>query len=299
MNTRKKLRELLARPGLTLMPGAYDALSARIIEAQGFEAVTAGGYAAVGSMLAQPDTGQSNMRDYADHYARICAAVEVPVYADGDTGFGGVNNARQMVRGFEAAGVAGFFISDQTFPNRCGYLPGKQVVPIEQMLAKIKAMLDARRDPDLIICARTDAAGIEGLDAAIARCQLYMEAGADMAKPMGADTIEEISRVLREVPGPHMATISQAAGAKHRDLNELDAAGVAAVSFPSVALFAAAQAVRYAMAALRRDCSLAALGEDLMPLPDYYELIGLKAQLGREEAYDGAAAALVSKRAAQ
>jgi 2-methylisocitrate lyase-like PEP mutase family enzyme len=299
MNVRKKLRELLARPGLTLMPGAYDALSARIIEAQGFEAVTAGGYAAVGSMLAQPDTGQSNMRDYADHYARICAAVEVPVYVDGDTGFGGINNARQMVRGFEAAGVAGFFISDQTFPNRCGYLPGKQVVPVEQMLAKIKAMLDARRDPDLIICARTDAAAVEGLEAAIARCQLYMEAGADMAKPMGADTIEEISRVLREVPGPHMATISQAAGAKHRDLNELDAAGVAAVSFPSVALFAAAQAVRNAMAALRRDRSLAALGEDLMPLPDYYELIGLKAQLGREEAYDRAAAALLSKRAAE
>jgi 2-methylisocitrate lyase-like PEP mutase family enzyme len=299
MNVRKKLRELLARPGLTLMPGAYDALSARIIEAQGFEAVTAGGYAAVGSMLAQPDTGQSNMRDYADHYARICAAVEVPVYVDGDTGFGGINNARQMVRGFEAAGVAGFFISDQTFPNRCGYLPGKQLVPVEQMLAKIKAMLDARRDPDLIICARTDAVAVEGLEAAIARCQLYMEAGADMAKPMGADTIEEISRVLREVPGPHMATISQAAGAKHRDLNELDAAGVAAVSFPSVALFAAAQAVRNAMAALRRDRSLAALGEDLMPLPDYYELIGLKAQLGREEAYDRAAAALLSKRAAE
>jgi 2,3-dimethylmalate lyase len=299
MNARRKLRELLGRPGLTLMPGAYDALSARIIEAQGFEAVTAGGYAAVGSMLAQPDTGQSNMRDYADHYARICAAVEVPVYVDGDTGFGGVNNARQMVRGFEAAGVAGFFISDQTFPNRCGYLPGKQVVPVEQMLAKIKAMLDARRDPDLIICARTDAVALEGLDAAIARCQLYMEAGADMAKPMGADTIDEISRVLREVPGPHMATISQAAGAKHRDLNELEAAGVAAVSFPSVALFAAAQAVQHAMSALKRDRSLATLGSCLMPLPDYYELIGLEAQLGREEAYDRAAAALVSKRAAE
>jgi 2,3-dimethylmalate lyase len=299
MNARRKLRELLARPGLTLMPGAYDALSARVIEAQGFEAVTAGGYAAVGSMLAQPDTGQSNMRDYADHYARICAAVEVPVYVDGDTGFGGVNNARQMVRGFEAAGVAGFFISDQTFPNRCGYLPGKQVVPVEQMLAKIKAMLDARRDPDLIICARTDAVAVEGLDAAIARCQLYMEAGADMAKPMGADTIDEISRVLREVPGPHMATISQAAGVQHRDLNELEAAGVAAVSFPSVALFAAAQAVQHAMSALKRDRSLATLGCSLMPLPDYYELIGLKAQLGREEAYDRAAAALVSKRAAE
>jgi methylisocitrate lyase len=299
MNVRRRLRELLAQPGLTLMPGAYDALSARIIEAQGFAAVVAGGYAAVGSMLAQPDTGQSNMRDYADHYARICAAVELPVYVDGDTGFGGVNNARQMVRGFEAAGVAGFFISDQTFPNRCGYLPGKQVVPVEEMLAKIKAMLDARRDPDLIICARTDAAGVEGLDAAIERCQLFMAAGADMAKPMGADTIDEISRVLREVPGPHMATISQAAGASHRDLDALEAAGVAAVSFPSVALFAAAQAVRDAVAALKRDRSLARLGSSLMPLPDYYELIGLKPQLDREEAYERAAAALVGKRAAE
>src|SRR5260370_18132748 len=186
-------------------------------------------------MLAQPDTGQSNMRDYADHYARICAAVELPVYVDGDTGFGGVNNARQMVRGFEAAGVAGFFISDQTFPNRCGYLPGKQVVPVEQMLAKIKAMLDARRDPDLLICARTDAVAIEGLNAAIERCQLFMEAGADMAKPMGADTIDEISRVLREAPGPHMATISQASDAKHRDLAELEEPGVAAVRLPPAA----------------------------------------------------------------
>src|SRR6201988_4484989 len=146
MSVRKKLRELLAKPGLTLMPGAYDGLSARIFEAQGFEAIVAGGYAAGGSMMGQPDTGQSNMRDYADHYARVCGAVEIPVYVDGDTGFGGINNVRQMVRAFEAAGIAGVFISDQVFPNRCGYLPGKQVIPVEQMLAKIKAALDARRD---------------------------------------------------------------------------------------------------------------------------------------------------------
>ena len=299
MNVRKKFRALLAEPGLTLIPGAYDALSARIIEAQGFAAVGAGGYAAVGSLLAQPDTGQSNMRDYADHYARICAAVELPVYVDGDTGFGGVNNARQMVRAFEAAGVAALFVSDQTFPNRCGYLPGKEVVPVEQMLAKIKAMLDARRDQELVICARTDAAGVAGLDAAIERCQLFMQAGADMAKPMGADTIDDIRRVIREVGGPHLATISQAAGGKHRDLGELEAAGVAAVSFPSLALFAAAQAVRQAVATLKRDRSLAGVSERLMPLPDYYELIGLKAQLEREESYDRAAAALASRRAAQ
>src|SRR6201993_2746129 len=247
MSARKKLRAIMAGKRLVLMPGAYDALSARIIESEGFEALVAGGYAGIGSMLAQADMGQSNMRDYADHYARICAAVEVPVYVDADTGFGGVNNVRQMVRAFEAAGVAGLFISDQTFPNRCGYLPGKQVVPVEQMLAKIKAMLDARRDPDLLICARTDAAGVEGLEAAIERCQLFMEAGADMAKPQGVDAIADIKRLKREVPGPQMATISQAAGAKHRDLGELEAAGVDAVTFPSVALFAAAQAGRRAV----------------------------------------------------
>src|SRR5213083_88637 len=234
MSARKKLRAIMAGKRLVLMPGAYDALSARIIESEGFEALVAGGYAGIGSMLAQADMGQSNMRDYADHYARICAAVEVPVYVDADTGFGGVNNVRQMVRACEAAGVTGLFISDQVFPNRCGYLPGKQIVPVEQMLAKIKAALDARRDREL-----------------------FMAAGTDMAKPMGVDTIAEIKRVLREVGGPHMATLSQAAGPKARSLAELEAAGVCAATFPSLALFAAANAVRNVLRVLKKGNSLA------------------------------------------
>src|ERR1700738_697790 len=294
MDVRKRFRAIMAGKRLVLMPGAYDALSARIIETEGFEALVAGGYAAIGSMLAQADMGQSNMRDYADHYGRICAAVEIPVYVDADTGFGGVNNVRQMVRAFEAAGVSGFFISDQVFPNRCGYLPGKQIVPVEQMLAKLKAALDARRDPNLFIAARTDAAGVEGVEAAIARCQLFMEAGADMAKPMGVDTIADIKRAMREVGGPHMATLSQARG---RD--ELEAAGVCAATFPSLPLFAAAAAVRGVLGTLKRERSLAPCQDRLLPLDDYYELVGLKALLAREEAYDRAAAALVRKRAAE
>ena len=299
MNVRKKFRAIMAGNRLVLMPGAYDALSARIIEAEGFEALVAGGYAAIGSMLAQADMGQCNMRDYADHYARICAAVKIPVYVDADTGFGGVNNVRQMVRAFEAAGVAGLFISDQVFPNRCGYLPGKQIIPLEQMLAKIKAALDARRDDDLFIAARTDAAGVEGIDAAIARCRLFMEAGADMAKPMGVDTVAEIKRVMREVGGPHMATLSQAAGPKARSLQELEAAGVCAATFPSLPLFAAAQAVRDVLGILKRENSLAACQQHVMPLEDYYDLVDLKALLAREQSYDQAASALVHKRAAE
>jgi methylisocitrate lyase len=250
-------------------------------------------------MLAQADMGQSNMRDYADHYARVAAAVEVPIYVDADTGFGGVNNVRQMVRAFEVAGVAGVFISDQVFPNRCGYLPGKHVVPVEQMLAKVKAALDARRDPDFFIAARTDAAAVEGPNAAIARSQLFMDAGADMAKPMGFDSIDEIKRAMREIPGPHMATLSQAAGNKKRSLEDLEAAGVVAATFPSVALFAAANAVRNVLRILKRENSLTPTFEHLLPLEDYYELVGLKQQLEREEAYDKAAAAVAHKRAAE
>jgi len=299
MNARKKLRAIMASKKLVLMPGAYDGLSARVIEAEGFEAIVAGGYAGVGSMLAQADMGQSNMRDYASHYGRICDAVEIPVYVDADTGFGGVNNVRQMVRAFEAAGVSGLFISDQVFPNRCGYLPGKQIVPVEQMLAKLKAALDARRDPDLFIAARTDAASVEGLDEAIGRCQLFMEAGADMAKPMGFDTIPEIKRAKREIPGPHMATLSQAAGPKARSLSELEAAGVCSATFPSIALFAAANAVRNVVRILKKSDSLAPCQDHLISLDDYYGLVGLKDLLAREESYDKAAAALVQKRAAE
>jgi 2,3-dimethylmalate lyase len=295
MSTRRHFRELIAQGKLVLMPGAYDALSARIMEAEGFEAIIAGGYAAIGSMMGQADMGQCNVRDYADHYARICAAVNIPVYVDGDTGFGGVHNVREMVRSFESAGVAGLFFSDQVFPNRCGYLPGKQVVPVEQMLARVKAALDARRDGDMLIVARTDAAGVEGIDSAIARCRLFMAAGADAAKPQGIDAIADIKRVIAEVPGPHFATISQAAGPRHRSLAELEETGVATVSFPSVALFAAAHAMRQVAGKLQRERSLASVGDALIPLEDYYGLVGLRAMLEREEGYDRAAVSLTGR----
>jgi 2-methylisocitrate lyase-like PEP mutase family enzyme len=292
VSVAKRFRELLAGPEFLVMPGAYDALSARLIEAQGFQAVAAGGYTAIGTMLAQPDMGQSNMRDYADHYGRICAAVDLPVYVDADTGFGGVNNVRQMVRAFETAGVAGFFISDQVFPNRCGYLQGKQVIPVAQMVAKLKAALDARRDPDLVIVARTDVATLEGVDAALERCALYVEAGADMIKPNGLDTRADIERVLR-IPRPFLATLSQAAGAARIDLAELEAIGVRGVTLPSISLFAAAAGVRSALATLKRHGSLQAVEADLLPLEDYYELVGLAAMVEREERYDREAQTLL------
>jgi 2-methylisocitrate lyase-like PEP mutase family enzyme len=289
---RQAFRALLAAPGLTLVPGAFDALSARIIEEQGFDAIVAGGYAAAGSLLGQPDTGQSNMRDFADHYARICDAVQIPVYVDGDTGFGGPHNVTQMVRAFEKAGAAALFFTDQVFPSRCGYLPGKQVVPIEQMLSKIKAALDARSDESMMICARTDIFALQGEDAAVGRCQLFMEAGVDMAKPQGIDRPDAIARVVRNVPGPFIATLSQAAGPDHTPPSDLEQLGVAAATLPSLALFAAAQAVRESLSILKRDRAIHNLQGALMPLETYYRVVRLDEQSAKERGWDKAAEAL-------
>jgi methylisocitrate lyase len=296
MSARKRFRELIAAPGMVHAPGAYDALSARIIEAQGFDVVVAGGYAAAGALLGQPDTGQSNMRDYADHYGRICASVQVPVYVDGDTGFGGVNNVRQMVRAFEDAGVAGLFISDQVFPPRCGYMEGKQLIPAEDMLAKLKAALDARRDPDLFIVARTDALSVEGLDGAIERAQLYMDMGVDMAKVIGADQLDAFKRILREVPGAQMANMSNANPKGMPTPAEFEAAGAAMMTFPSAALFAAVGAVTRAMAALKKDNSLEGARPGFCGLDEYYDLVGLERQQQSEQDYLTAARDVMARR---
>ncbi len=295
---RRAFRTLVQGPELLILPGAYDALSARMIEAAGFQALVAGGYAAIGSLLGQADMGQSNMRDLADHHARICGAVQIPVYADLDTGFGGVHNIRQAVRAFEDAGVAGLFINDQVFPNRCGYLPGKSVVPPSDMLGRLYAVLDARRDASLFVCARTDSFSIAGEAAAIERCQLFMEAGADMAKPQGIDTAEGIRRVCAQVPGPHFATLSQAAGDGGLGFAALRQAGASAVTLPSIALFAAAQGVTGVLRALRDASSVADVQHGLMPLPDYYQLTGLQHLTAREAGFAARADKAVSHPAA-
>lgn len=294
MTPGRRLRELIARPGMLSMPGAYDALSARIIEANGFDAIVVGGYAASGSLRAEPDVGQMTLHDYVDHYGRIAQAVDIPVFADADTGFGGPNNVRRCVRAFERAGLAGMFVEDQAFPKRCGYLPGKTLIPAEQMVAKIFAALDARRNDDFFFVARTDAAGVDGLDAAIERGRLYVQAGADMVMVQGADTPDDMRRVCRDVSGPQLANVSQARGKAVATLAELEAAGAAAVTFPSFALYAAASAVDRAMAALRRDGTLDAFTGELMTLARYNELVGLDAHLERERRYDESAAALAA-----
>lgn len=270
-----RLRTLLSESDILVLPGVHDALSARIAARVGFGAVVAGGNAATGTLLAAPDMGQLGMRDFADHYGRIAAAAGVPVLVDADTGFGGVHNVAQTIRAFERAGVAGLFIEDQVTPKRCGYLAGKAVIPVADQLAKLRAALDARRDSAFLICARTDALSVEGIDAAIERAIRYKQTGVDMVFVQGADTADRLRQVCRAIPGYHLANVSQAAGATKLSVEEAQAAGAAAIMFPIAAFLAAASAVEQVLQALHRDRSLDAVASALMSMARYNDLTDL------------------------
>ena len=269
------LRQLLARPEILVLPGVHDALSARLAARTGFYAVASGGNAATGTLLGAPDMGQLGMRDFADHYARIAAASGIPVLADADTGFGGVHNVAQTVRAFERAGVGGLFLEDQVTPKRCGYLAGKAVIPVAEQLAKLRAALDARRDPALVLCARTDALAVEGIEAAIDRAGRYQQEGVDMVFVQGADTPELLGRVCRAVPGFHLANVSQAGGGAVLTVALAQDAGASAIMFPIAALLAATAAMERVFQALHRERSLGTVTGTLMPMTEYNALTGL------------------------
>lgn len=277
----ERLRDLLARPEIAVLPGVHDAFSAKLAALHGFDALMAGGNAATGSLLGLPDMGQLGLRDFADHYGRIAAAAGVPVLVDADTGFGGVHNVVQTVRAFERSGAAGLFMEDQVTPKRCGYLAGKAVIPAADQVAKLRAALDARRDPAFVLCARTDALAVEGVDAAIERALRYKETGVDMIFVQGADTPELLARVCAAVPGPHLSIISQASSGAALTVDSAQAAGAAAIMFPIAALLAAAGAMERLFAGLRQTGTLAAA--ELMPMARYNQITGL-AQLAEDEA---------------
>jgi 2-methylisocitrate lyase-like PEP mutase family enzyme len=201
MSRGKELRELLRRGAMTVAPGAYDCLTARCIAQAGFPAVYMTG-AGTAATLGYPDYGLLTMSEMADNAGRIAAAVEVPVIADADTGYGNELNATRTVREYERRGVAALHIEDQTFPKKCGHLDNKTVVAREEFVAKIRAAVAARRDPDFVVIARTDARAVVGFEEAIARANAALAAGADMAFVEAPQTLEEVAAVPRLVNGP-------------------------------------------------------------------------------------------------
>jgi methylisocitrate lyase len=241
------LKMLILDKEILIMPAAYDAVSAIIIEQVGFKATTVSGHATSVTMLGKPDLSLVSLTEMINQTRYICEATALPVLVDGDTGHGNVLNVIRTVKEFERAGAAGLFIEDQTFPKRCGHLEGKQVIPVEEMVAKIKAAVDAREDPDFIIQARTDALATHGIDEAIDRANIYKEAGADLLFIEAPTTKEEIIKINKEVDAPTVAIQGEGAKTPMTTAKELEDIGYSVVVYPGSALYAATWAVKNVM----------------------------------------------------
>lgn len=281
------LKELILRPEILAMPGAHDALSARIIEQAGFKAVSIGGAGCSICALGKPDVGLLTLTEMTTHARNIVDAVGVPVFADGDTGHGNVTNVIRTTREFEKAGVAGFFIEDQVFPKRCGHTAGKQVIPAEEMIPKIKAAVDTRVDEDLVIMARTDALAIHGIEEAIERANRYREAGADMIFVEAPTTREEMIRINKEIDAPTMAIQIEQGRTPICTIKELEEMGFNAVVYPGTSFFVAAFAIRKAMRELYEKGVTTGCVDEMILFDELNRLAGLERVREIESRYYG------------
>jgi 2-methylisocitrate lyase-like PEP mutase family enzyme len=280
MRATQQLRKLLHSPGVIRSLGAHDVFTARLIEAAGLETVFLGGFGASASLLGLPDVGFLTLTEMADAVRRMAQRVRIPVVADGDTGHGDLHNVARTVREFEAAGAAGVLLEDQVAPKRCGHFQGKQVIPVAEMCLKLKAALDARRDPDFVIVARTDARAVEGIDAAIERVNRYAAVGADVCFIEAPESRAELERIPRAVRHPLLVNMLTGGVTPILPVAELERLGYKIVVCPIESLLVTATAMRRLIDALltRGRCDLPA-GE-MMTFAEIKQLLGLDEVLG-------------------
>ncbi len=268
-------KKLVLDDEILVLPGAYDALSAKIVEQTGFKAVTFGGYPASGSLLAKPDVSLLTMTEMVNQARYITEAVDIPLFVDADTGHGNVTNVARTVKEFERAGVAGLFIEDQVFPKRCGHMEGKQVVLTDEMVTKIKAAVDARMDNDLVIMARTDSLAVCGINEAIERGNRYAEAGADIIFIEAPPSIDDMRRVCSEVKAPMSANMVEGGKTPILTAKELQNIGYSIATFPLSTLYAAAYGVRSVMETLFKTGTTASYMDKMITFTDFNNLVGL------------------------
>ena len=275
-NGAARLRELISRSEPVLAPGAYDALTARLIEQAGFPAVYMTGFGTAAALLGRPDVGLVTMSQMVDNARRITQAVDVPVIADADTGYGNAINVVQTVRDYERAGVAGIHIEDQVAPKRCGHMEGKQVIDGGEMAEKIRAAIEARSSPDFVIIARTDARAVEGLDATLRRGRLYREAGADMLFVEAPQTEEEVAAVAGAFPDtPLFFNWLEGGKTPPIALARLKQLGFRVIIFPLGAILAVTKALRGLLAQIREDGTPERAAGQLVSFQDFLEVVGL------------------------
>jgi 2,3-dimethylmalate lyase len=266
-----KLRQLLDGREPVLAPGAYDAFSARLVEEAGFPAVYMTGFGTAASRLGRPDVGLATMDEMVENAKAIASAIEVPLIADADTGYGNAINVIRTVQEFEQAGVAAIHLEDQIWPKKCGHMDRKQVIPPSEMAEKVHAATTARSSPDFLVIARTDARAAEGFDQALARAKTYKEAGADLLFVEALLTAEEIAAAASELSDvPLVFNWVEAGKTPPMELGRLKELGYRVIIFPITTLLAAMQGIRDALSTMRQDGTPSALNKTL---PDFGEVI--------------------------
>ncbi len=278
-------KQYLRAPEIMLLPTAHDPLCARIIERVGFKVVACAGYANSAAMIGAPDVELLTLTEMVDATWRITDAVDLPVFADGDNGHGNVTNVRRTVRLFEKAGAASLMLEDQVSPKRCGDMSGKQIVPADEFVAKIKAAVDARLDQDLTILARTDAIAVKGLSEAVDRAHVCVEAGADWVFLEAPESVDQMREIPRRVSVPTMANMIPGGRTPVLPAAELQAIGFAVVAWPNAFTCAYARLATELAMELRRTGTTEPFHDRMMEFEEFNALVGLPAIRAKEEHY--------------
>jgi len=291
MRSTTRLRELLANPDMIIAPGAYDALSARLIAQAGFPAVYMTGFGTAASVLGQPDVGLLTMSEMVSRAAALAAITEevgsLPLIADADTGYGNPINVRRTIREYERAGVASVHIEDQIWPKKCGHMEGKQVIPQQEMVQKIRAAVDARQDPDFVIIARTDAIAVNGLEDALQRGKAYRAAGADVLFIEAPRSLAELQAIKETFPDvPLLYNWAESGKTPPLSLQEIQALGFKLVIFPVSLLFAATHAMLQMLTQLKQGETSTAYTSQMVTFAQFTQLIGLPEIQALERRYD-------------
>ena len=285
LSASKRFRQLLAEPGIILAPGAYDCLTAVIIQQAGFPAVYMTGAGSSVARLGYPDLALATMSEMVANASDITRAVDIPVIADADTGYGGVLNVQRTVERYEQIGVAAIHLEDQEFPKRCGHLDNKRVIPAKDMVQKIKAAVDARTDPDFTIIVRTDALAVTGWDDTMRRCEEYVQAGADVLFVEALRTPEDAERAARSFNAPLVYNFVETGKSPLIPAADLERMGFKIVIYPATALLSVCRVVANAMEELKRTGTTTHLMENMVSLVECFNMMGLEEMLARDASY--------------
>jgi 2-methylisocitrate lyase-like PEP mutase family enzyme len=285
MSDSGRLKDLLARRAAVTVPGAANALFARVIEDLGFEAVYVTGAGVANMLLGAPDIGLTTVTEVSEAVAAIADAVSLPLIVDADTGFGNAVNMVRTIRILERAGASGIQIEDQVFPKKCGHFAGKHVIAADEMVQKIKAAVDARRDQSLQIIARTDARAIEGLDRALERAHAYIAAGADVTFVEAPTSLDELARIAKELPVPQVANIVFGGKTPEPGRQKLAEFGFSIVLYANAALQAALKASYDVLGALKTEGSLKSVADRLASFDERQRSVAKDVWDAREARY--------------